>query len=78
MNLPEELKQLISQHSTPTWANWLAQDQNGKWWWYQVEPLRHHCGWYENEIGMYKLLGASGINSNWQHQLYRLKDYQAD
>lgn len=23
----------------PEWAQWLAQDSDGDWWWYAVEPL---------------------------------------
>lgn len=23
----------------PEWANWLAQDGNGAWWWYEDKPL---------------------------------------
>lgn len=77
MNLPEELQKLMLEQTIPTWANWIAQDQDGKWWFYQAEPLLHHCGWYENEIGMYRLLGYSTANKDWQKQLYRLKDYQS-
>ncbi len=25
----------------PTWAQWLAQDFCGEWWWYERKP-RHH------------------------------------
>ena len=74
--LSKELKALIINQTIPTWANWAAQDQDGKWWVYQAEPLLHHSGWYENEIGMYKLLGHSTTNKSWQQQLYRLKDIQ--
>ena len=35
----------------PSWARWVAQDQNGVWWAYEVEPLQFHKGWYENEVG---------------------------
>ena len=76
MTPPEELKVLIIKQLMPVWANWVAQDQDGKWWLYQAEPLLHHCGWYENEIGMYKLLGHSTESNDWQQQLYRLKDIQ--
>lgn len=23
---------------TPKWANWLAQDEDGEWWWYEMKP----------------------------------------
>jgi hypothetical protein len=35
----------------PGWAQWFAQDGDGTWWVYGVEPLQFHRGWYENEIG---------------------------
>ena len=35
----------------PNWARWIAQDQDGIWWAYEVEPLQYHKGWYENEVG---------------------------
>ncbi|MDH5360338.1 MAG: hypothetical protein OEX03_07225 [Gammaproteobacteria bacterium] len=76
MNLPQELDKLISQQTIPEWANWIAQDKDGKWWLYQAGPLQHHCGWYENEIGIYQFLGPGKVRDNWQQQLYRLRDFQ--
>lgn len=35
----------------PEWIRWVAQDQDGTWWGYSVEPLLHDYGWYENEVG---------------------------
>lgn len=23
----------------PEWANWLAMDKTGEWWWYENEPM---------------------------------------
>lgn len=55
--------------SIPDWVNWIAQDANGNWWGYSVEPLQHDRGWYENEVGRCQLLGADQPNSNWQDTL---------
>lgn len=53
----------------PGWVNWLAQDEDGSWWGYSVEPLQHHCGWYENEVGdVIKLLEADP-NPDWRNTL---------
>jgi len=41
----------------PSWAKWLAQEADGTWWCYEVEPLQYHKGWYENEVGLYLRLG---------------------
>jgi hypothetical protein len=52
----------------PAWVRWIAQDNSGAWWGYSVEPLRHDCGWYENEAGRYVFLG-SGTPRDWRHSL---------
>lgn len=33
----------------PEWAKWISRDKDGACWAYEVEPLQHHKGWYENE-----------------------------
>jgi len=30
-----------SWKDAPEWANWLAQDEDGSWWWFEVKP---RCG----------------------------------
>ena len=54
----------------PGWVNWLAQDENGLWWGYSVEPLRHDHGWYENEVGVYIRLGYTEPR-DWVKSLFR-------
>lgn len=56
----------------PDWVRWLAQDSNGKWWGYSVEPLRNDFGWYENEVGDYVLLGQADPAA-WQDSLQRFE-----
>jgi hypothetical protein len=57
----------------PEWVHWLAQDEDGSWWGYQVEPLQNHRGWYENEVGQHiKVPGFSGQSSNWQTSLTKI------
>lgn len=29
----------------PCWANYAAQDKDGLWWWYEIEPFRIPSGW---------------------------------
>lgn len=55
----------------PDWVHWLAQDSDGLWWGYEVEPLQHHKGWYENEVGQNIRLGQHAPNSNWQSSLVK-------
>lgn len=55
----------------PGWVVWLAQDKNGSWWGYSVEPHQHTTGWYENEVGEYIRLGLGEPNPGWQDSLRR-------
>lgn len=52
----------------PGWVRWIAQDANGDWWGYSVEPLRNDSGWYENEVGCYVRLGRSAADG-WERSL---------
>ena len=31
--------------SAPEWANWLAQDSDGRWFWYELEPRERETEW---------------------------------
>ena len=31
--------------NAPKWANWLAQDLSGRWWWYENKPEPHATRW---------------------------------
>ena len=57
----------------PDWVNWLAQDEDGSWWGYSVEPLQHHKGWYENEVGQHQLLAKTASNPHWRSSLRQHK-----
>ena len=65
----------IDNAELPAWARWIAQDQDGIWWAYEVEPLQFHKGWYENEVGRNFRL-AQELNSSfndWENTLTRVK-----
>ncbi len=55
----------------PEWVCWLAQDADGSWWGYEVEPLEHHQGWYENELGRRIKLCCEPPNPQWQQSLIK-------
>lgn len=55
----------------PAWVRWVAQDADGAWWGYSVEPLMAHSGWYENEVGRYIRLGRGEPNPDWKASLKR-------
>jgi hypothetical protein len=68
-NQKEELEQLKSQKFTPSWddapewANWLAQDYDGMWWYYENKPIKN--------VGKYGNGGKKSLacNKNWQQTL---------
>ena len=41
----------VDFNEIPDWVYWIAQDSDGVWWGYQVEPNLSHKSWYENEVG---------------------------
>ena len=51
----------------------IAQDADGTWWGYQVEPNQSHQSWYENEVGKSVPLGKGAQNLGWISTLKRLK-----
>jgi len=70
MSLPSEIE-------IPVWVKWIAQDENGSWWGFSVEPLEHSTGWYENEVGEYVLLLKSQDNNiqsdtHWRETLIKV------
>jgi len=57
----------------PNWVRWLAQDADGTWWGFEVEPNPSHCGWYENELGRYLKLTRAAPNPEWESTLKPVK-----
>lgn len=35
----------------PTWANYLAMDPSGEWWWYEFEPTFDGAAWWSHKGG---------------------------
>jgi len=56
----------------PDWAKWVAQEADGTWWCYEVEPLQYHKGWYENEVGLYLKVAKDETSLDWRNSLVRL------
>lgn len=66
----------LSGVEVPAWVKFIAQDSDGSWWGYSVEPLQNHRGWYENELGEnVQLISAleSVVSQQWQERLIKLK-----
>ncbi len=64
---------LIIPSDIPDWVQWIAQDADGAWWGYQVEPNLSHQSWYENEVGKSVPLDKGMPNTDWELSLDRLK-----
>ena len=65
------LKPDLSSVNVPEWVRYIAQDSDGSWWGYSVEPLQNHRGWYENELGHNKKLQDSVESEDWQDSLFK-------
>lgn len=59
----------ISWNDAPEWANWLAQDMDGSWWWFEQKPsLGTHC--FHNTKGKFSKVNLS---DNWKKSLTERK-----
>lgn len=57
----------------PKWVSWIAQDGDGVWWAYEVEPNEAAHGWYENEVGRSLRLSVSAPNPDWRNSLHKIE-----
>lgn len=64
---------MLDEERLPSWAAWLAQDADGSWWAYEVEPQQYHRGWYENELGRRLLLERVAPNPDWTDTLRQVR-----
>jgi len=67
----EELKP--SWEKAPVWAKWLAQDKDGKWFWYEREPFQSDDFW-DFLYGLdskYKLAMKGEPNERWDTTLIK-------
>ena len=53
-----------SWDDAPEWANWLAQDENGEWYWYEDMPVKRTNYWIVEDC---KHAGANV--DNWKNTL---------
>jgi hypothetical protein len=56
----------------PDWVKWKAQDEDGAWWGYSVEPLEFSRGWYENEVGSQIKIKQAKADPNWKNSLTKI------
>ena len=63
----------LDSNEIPGWVCWIAQDADGTWWGYEVEPNLSHLSWYENEVGSSVRLGKGAQEVDWISTLKRVK-----
>lgn len=53
---------------SPEWANWLAQDKDGGWFWFVYKPVLTDTNWYDpNETHAYT--GNVSGSRSWKKSL---------
>lgn len=53
-----------SWDDAPGWANWLAMDVNGEWYWYEYKPMLAGYSWFC--LGRFF---SADLNNGWQKSL---------
>jgi len=64
----------IKKSKLPDWVKWKAQDADGAWWGYSVEPLEFSEGWYENEVGQRIKIEHTSANPDWKNSLIKINN----
>jgi len=70
MNSMSLLRPDLTNVVVPDWVRFIAQDSDGSWWGYSVEPLENHRGWYENEVGENVKLLQLSADKEWRKSLF--------
>lgn len=67
-----------SWDNAPEWANWLAMDADGTWYWYNVKPIKDDDCWFIDDAGCVyssivlqsdKVIENNAIIFNWKQTL---------
>jgi len=57
--------------NAPEWAEWLAMDSNGEWYFYEELPIALHNGWVPNYSSSECVLASEPVSSAWRITLER-------
>jgi len=75
-HLLERIEQLKSGGSSTVTVsrklNWIAQNENGVWWGFEIEPDLGESDWENKQNGMKILLKEEQSNENWKDTLQKL------
>lgn len=52
----------------PEWANWLAMDDDGEWWWFELEPHIKNGRWWAALSGKDERCALNN-NAKWKDSL---------
>lgn len=62
------MKKKPTWNESPTWANYLAQDQSGCWYWYEKRPIPCLIEWLSCG-GRVDIAHSTGFNKSWRSTL---------
>ena len=63
----------------PGWANWVAKDENGDWYGYEIKPYKADCQWLEeSKDGEVERLDDCILDEgyDWEKSLFDLRQYR--
>lgn len=65
-----------SWNDAPEWAQWLAQDKNGYWFWYEIKPTvsTFKQQWVINKPRRFEVAGKGACETEWQNTLEQRPD----
>ena len=71
MNNYQQFQGLPDWGTAPDWANYVAMDKNGKWYWFEFEPQKEGNCWNTNfkKGGMYSEVRFNG--EKWETSLQK-------
>jgi ATP-dependent phosphoenolpyruvate carboxykinase len=56
--------------NAPEWANWLAMDRNGEWYWYESKPVALGVYWLSmHSTEKLRYISSSVISVDWKETL---------
>ncbi len=62
-----------SWDDAPEWAQWLAMDESGRWWWYEKRPVRKEEYWLGDDFDNGDMEEAFPNTSLWDKSLEKRK-----
>lgn len=66
-----------SWENAPFWAEWLAQNYNGEWHWYELMPKQGIDGWFTVSLTEYRDKAKDGKrNAAWWKTLEAREDHE--